>query len=85
MIVLDIYGKIDKTLISKNLKLYIANLPDDWREGIRDDIFEEIRKINFSRQEQLLKNGKILTSEFDYELAKKIVQLNVKDFDSYQL
>ncbi|EAF6983873.1 hypothetical protein ATS97_03060, partial [Listeria monocytogenes] len=67
------------------LKLYIANLPDDWREGIRDDIFEEIRKINFSRQEQLLKNGKILTSEFDYELAKKIVQLNVKDFDSYQL
>lgn len=85
MIVLDIYGKIDKTLISKKLKLYIANLPDDWREGIRDDIFEEIRKINFSRKEQLLKYGEPLTSEFDYELAKRTVQINVKDFDSYKL
>ncbi|MBU3196719.1 hypothetical protein KPL26_08530 [Clostridium algidicarnis] len=85
MIVLDIYGKIDKILISEKLKLYIANLPNDWKEGIREEIFEELRRIDFSREEQLLKYGEVLTSKFDYELGRKTVEMNIEDFNYYKL
>ncbi|WP_255723500.1 hypothetical protein [Sporosarcina sp. ACRSL] len=40
MIVLDIYGKIERTMVSEKMKIYIDNLPEDWKEMIKETIFE---------------------------------------------
>lgn len=85
MIILDIYGKIERTLISKKLKLYIDNIPEDWKEHIKETIFEEIRKIEFNRKEQEIKYGKVFLDKFDYILAKKIVETNIENIKNYSL
>ncbi|GAA5417012.1 hypothetical protein Pryu01_02073 [Paraliobacillus ryukyuensis] len=85
MVVLDIYGKIERTMISDKLKLFIANLPDDWKDTIKEDIFEEIRRIEFNRKEQQIKYGKVLTDVFDYTKAKKIVETNIETIKGYSL
>lgn len=85
MIVLDIYGKIERTLISKKLKLYIDNLPEDWKEHIKETIFEEIRKIEFNRKEQEIKYGKVFQDKFDYISAKKILETNIENIKNYSL
>ncbi|MDL5041597.1 hypothetical protein [Heyndrickxia coagulans] len=85
MVVLDIYGKIERTTISEKLKLYIDNLPDDWKETIKEEIYEEIRKIEFNRKEQMIKYGKTYTDVFDFTIAKKIVETNIGNTKGYTL
>ena len=85
MIVLDIYGKIERTMISEKLKLYISNLPKDWKEFIKETIFEEIRKIEFNRKEEQIKFGKALNDQFNYTIAKKIVETNIGNIKGYSL
>lgn len=40
MVIIDVYGKINKTKISDKMKIYIANLPTDWKEGIIEDMLK---------------------------------------------
>ncbi|MFB9974725.1 hypothetical protein ACFFJF_12470 [Allobacillus sp. GCM10007489] len=82
---LDIYGKIERTIISKKLKLYIDNLPDDWKEGIKEDIFEEIHRIEFKRNEEIIKYGKTYTNAFDYTTAKRTVERTIEETNNYPL
>lgn len=42
MLVLDIYGKIEKTCISKKLGLYISNLPNEEFNEWKDSLAEEL-------------------------------------------
>mgnify|MGYP007098877530 CR=1 FL=1 len=85
MVVIDIYGKIERTIISEKLKLYIDNLPDDWKESIKEEIFEEIRKIEFNRKKQMIKYGKSYTNVFDFTIARKIVETNIGNTKGYTL
>src|SRR5690625_2398493 len=41
MVIINIYGEINKTVISDKLGLTLSNLPDDWQEELIDVIYEE--------------------------------------------
>lgn len=42
MIILNFYGNIEKTIISKKLGIGVSNPPSDWIKGLQDDMLEEI-------------------------------------------
>ena len=42
MVLLDVYGKISPTIISKKLGVGICNPSPDWVDGLQDDFREEI-------------------------------------------
>src|SRR5574344_1812999 len=60
MVVLNIYGKIEPTLISKKLGLYIANLPkkkqNNWNEELYNEISIAHKKIEQDSKEYKLSN-----------------------------
>lgn len=56
MIIFDVFGKIDKILISKKLQLYIYNLPDDWKGFVKEKIYDELLYREFENS-KLKKNG----------------------------
>jgi hypothetical protein len=47
MVILNIFGKIEEFVISKKLGITISNLPDDWKEGIQEEIKEELYQREF--------------------------------------
>ncbi len=49
MVVLDAFGKIERTLISEKLKLYVANLPNNQENDWQADLEEELKNRSFSR------------------------------------
>jgi len=50
MVILNIFGKIEPICISKKLKVYISNLPNqsenNWNEGLVEDMLQEIKERN---------------------------------------
>lgn len=34
MVIIDVYGKINKKKISDIMKIYISNLPTDWKKDL---------------------------------------------------
>ena len=53
MVIIDVYGKIEKTKISDKLKLYISNIPTDWKESIIEDMMQEIRQQKVDMEDNL--------------------------------
>ncbi|WP_415346568.1 hypothetical protein [Clostridium perfringens] len=88
MIVLGIYGQIEKKTISQKLGITISNLPNDWEIGIQEDIIDEInyRKYtnekykNNKRFKHLIKNHPLK----DYSLKEILSHRNTRGtFRSY--
>ena len=84
MVILDAYGKIEKTLISKKLHLYIDNIPnsesDNWNEYICQIMEREIREQEFESAEYKLSYGKNLDT-FDTVYFKEIFRNNFNHID----
>lgn len=85
MVVIDIYGKIEKTKISDKLKLYISNVPEDWKIGIIEDMLQEIRQQKVDLEDNLRRYGKAYQDEYNLLYLTKIVQSNIKDYTEYKL
>ena len=83
MVIIDVYGKINKTVISDKLKIYISNLPSDWKEVIIKDMLQEVRK-----QKIMLNNKNTFgignQPEYSLEHFKKIIQSNIT-YNTYNL
>ena len=54
------FGKIEKTQVSEKLKLYISNIPEDWKEDIKEKILKDIKQQNFEIKEDIAKFGSII-------------------------
>lgn len=85
MVIIDVYGKINKTKISEKLKIYISNLPADWREGIIEDMLKEVRQQKIDIAENIRAYGKSYHLEYSLENLRKIVQLNITNYAEYNL
>ena len=86
MVILDAYGKIEKTLISKKLHLYIDNIPnsesDDWNEHMCQIIEKEIRQQKFESAEYKLSYEKNLDT-LDTVYFKKIFKNNFNHIEMH--
>ncbi|HBJ01325.1 MAG TPA: hypothetical protein DDY89_11725, partial [Lysinibacillus sp.] len=73
MIILNIYGNIEPTIISKKLGVGISNPPNDWIKGLQDDMLEEMLVHEHNLKvwgKREFKNSKL--SNYDLaELVKK--------------
>lgn len=85
MVIIDVYGKINKTKISDKMKIYIANLPTDWKEGIIEDMLKEIRQQKVDIDENIRAYGKSFHREYSLEYLRDIVQFNVANYAEYNL
>lgn len=80
MVIINVYGKIPKTLISDKLKIYISNIPDDWKEEIIEDVLKEVRQQKFNILEDEKRYGKTLKSDYSLSYFQKIVKENIKGY-----
>ncbi|MFD1899195.1 hypothetical protein [Enterococcus termitis] len=85
MVIIDVYGRINKTKISDKLKIYISNLPTDWKEGIIEDMLKEIRQQKIDIDENVRAYGKSFHREYSLEYLREIVQINVANYAEYNL
>lgn len=75
MILLNFYGKIQPTIISKKLGVGISNPASDWVQGLQDDFEEEII-VHKHRIEALNKIGHDMSTFSDkYDLGKIVENL----------
>lgn len=72
MIILSVYGKIPRTIISKKLGVAISNLPKDWEDGIQEDIREELHIREFD----ITKYKKYANDSFEIKQYDLIQLLN---------
>lgn len=79
VVVLDMYGIIEKTLISKKLHLYVANLPNEkhneWNEYLFEVMNKEIKQREIDSLEFENNYGKKL-GLYDLKYMKRIYELN---------
>lgn len=79
LVVLDVYGKIEKTLISKKLQLYVANLPNEknneWNEHLLQVMNKEIKQQEIDRLEFERDYGERLAT-YDLDYMKRIYDAN---------
>lgn len=87
MVILNIYGKIKPTCISEKLKLFIGNLPCDWKSGLIEEYKNilEIRKLQNKRCEskkeltiknlhsQIIQNSCLNANSTDIEYLAEII------------
>ena len=85
MLVIDVYGKIAKTKISDKLKLYISNVPSDWKEGIVEDMMQEIRQQKVDIEDNLRRYGDSFQSEYTVASLKRIIETNIKQCPDHGL
>lgn len=53
MVIIDMFGKIEKTQVSEKLKLYISNIPEDWKEDIKRKNFEGYKTTKFLKLKKI--------------------------------
>lgn len=85
MVVIDVYGKIEKILISDKLKLYISNVPDDWKEEIIEDMVEEIRQQKVDIKNNVRRYGKSNDKKYTISYLRKIIKTNIEDYPTDDL
>lgn len=77
MVVLNIYSKIEPICISKKLGLYIDNLPNDWKDELKERIIESKEQI---QKNQLKYN---LINKFDFDkICRNILKEECDENDS---
>lgn len=82
MIIFDVFSKIDKILISKKLKLYIYNLPDDWKGFVKEKIYDELLYREFENN-KLKKNGySEYIIQYDLSFFQRAVANSVPGIDN---
>ncbi len=85
MVVIDVFGKIDKTLISDKLKVYISNIPDDWKNDLKLDMLLEISQQKMDIEDDLIRHGKTYRTEYSFQYLKDIVQSILNGFSTSDL
>lgn len=85
MLVIDVYGKIAKTKISDKLKLYISNVPSDWKEELIEDMMQEIRQQKVDIEDNLRRHGDKFQSEYTVASLKRIIETNIKQCPDHGL
>jgi len=87
MIVIDVYGKIEKTVISEKLQLCIANLPNeehnDWKQELIRVMEREINQQELDNSEFEKDYGKKLKS-YDANYLKRIIDDNFNDYNGME-
>lgn len=85
MVIIDIYGRIEKTKISDKLKIFISNVPDDWKEGIKEDILMEIRQQKTDSLMDLKNRVNSYETEYSVSYLREIIHENIEDYSDYYL
>ena len=85
MVIIDVYGKIEKTKISDKLKLYISNIPTDWKESIIEDMMQEIRQQKVDMEDNLRRYGNSYQTEYTVAYLKRIIETNMNSYPDYSL
>ena len=85
LLVIDVYGKIEKIKISDKLKIYISNVPTDWKNGLVEDMLKEIRLQPMIIDEQMRAYGQSFQPEYSLSYLQEIVHVNIEDYSKYNL
>lgn len=85
MVIIDVCGKIEKTKISDKLKLYISNIPTDWKESIIEDMMQEIRQQKVDMEDNLRRYGNSYQTEYTVAYLKRIIETNMNSYPDYSL
>lgn len=85
MVIIDIYGKIEKTKISDKLKVFISNVPEEWKEDIKNDMLKEIKQQKIDIENSIKEYGRSYEIEYTLSFLKKIVHKNIEDCSKYDL
>ena len=67
------FGKIEKTPISEKLKLFISNIPEDWKEDIKDKILKDIKQQNIEIKEYIAKYGSSMGIIYDLRFLQGVL------------
>ncbi|MEK5358056.1 hypothetical protein [Paenibacillus sp. FSL L8-0709] len=85
MIILNFYGNIKPTIISKKLGVGISNPPSDWVNGLQDDMLEEMLVLEHNLK-VWKKEGFMDTQLSNYDLAELIKKtewnISLEDYNS---
>ena len=73
MVIIDMFGKIEKTQVSEKLKLYISNIPEDWKEDIKEKILKDIKQQNFEIKEDIAKFGSSIGIMYDLRFLQGVL------------
>ncbi len=85
MTIIDVYGKIEKTISSEKLKLYIANIPEDWKEEILDEMLYEIKQQMIDIAECKRKGKKSYFEKYTLSFFHKLIKNNIAKSQEYNL
>ncbi|WP_159633244.1 hypothetical protein [Erysipelothrix anatis] len=85
MVIIDVFGKIEKISISDKLKLYVSNVPNDWKESLIEDMLKEIRQQKVDIEDNLRRYGNAYQTEFSISYLKKIIKAHDIDYSDYNL
>lgn len=75
MVLLNMYGKIEPTIISKKLGIALCNPAPDWVEGLQDDFHEEILVYNHKISSFKQSGMDVSWAEGRYDLQNIVEQL----------
>lgn len=85
LVIIDFCGKIPRTLVSNKLKMYIANIPEDWKEEIAGEILKEIRQQKFDILESIVNGTQSYEMEYSLSHLQNIIRFNINADISHEI
>lgn len=85
MLIIDVYGEIEKTKISDKLNIYISNVPSNWKKIIVEDMMQEIRQQKVDMEYNLRRYGSIYLIEYTVAYFKRIIETNIEKCSDHSL